>query len=108
MPYRTPARVAAVDPDEKLMLRDYVMARGAAAIASLESARNDVVEAMNLFITPADDKRGKERRECLDSAIESASIATRALEDAMDKIGDADLDAGEPWEEEDDDPDGAD
>jgi len=87
-------------------MRDYVMARGAAALAALESAKNDVVEAMTLFITPDDDERGKERRELLDSAIEAASIATRALEDAALELPNADMEATEPWEEIDDDPEG--
>lgn len=114
MPIKRVERDEEID-DEGAMLRDYVMARGAAAIAALERAKEDVIQAMALFITPSEDKKGKERAECIDAAIESASIATRALEDAQRQINDADESVAkiccelvEPWEEEDEDEDGAD
>jgi hypothetical protein len=101
--------------DEAAGLRDYVMARGAAAIAAFERAKEDVIQAMALFITPTEDKKGKERMDALDAAIESGSIGTRALEDAVARLNEADEDVlktasklAEPWEEEDDDEDGAD
>jgi len=107
-PYRKPGKLMMREEEQALATRDYVMARAAAAIAALDGAKQNVLDAVTLFITPSDDRKGRERKECLDSAIESASIATRALEDAMDKFDDANLEAVEPWEEEDDDPDGAD
>lgn len=106
MPIRQKA-VTDEDDDEALIARDYVLARAAVALAALDSAKAEIIEMTSLFVTPDDDKKGKARREALDNAIESASIATRALEDAMENFSDADLEAPEPWEEIDDDPDGA-
>lgn len=106
-PLRRPVAIEA-DPEwDGITARDYVMARCAAAIAALDSAKAQVIDAVAMFVTPDDDRKGKERKKGLDEAIETASIATRSLEDAMSVIDDVDMEACEPWEEDDDDPETA-
>lgn len=95
------------EAEDALIARDYVMARTGAAIAAIDGAKIGLLDALTLFVDPSSDRTGKKRREALDAAIETLGIATRSLEDAMDVIDDADFEAGEPWEEEDDDPESA-
>lgn len=87
--------------DDALIARDYIMARLGAAAGSLAAATAAVNEALVLFVEPADDKKGKERDELCDAALEAASAACRALEDAAEHFEDADMEASEPWEDED-------
>lgn len=99
--------MAATDRGDRA--RDYVMARTGAAIASLDAAKAALIESLQLYISPEDDKKGAERKELLDGALEAASCACRAMEDIETKIEDVDMALCEPWEddeeeEEEDDP----
>lgn len=100
-----------VDVDEAEGDRDYVMARLASASVSLKASAEAIDEALALFNNPDDDKKGKERKELVATALETAGCATRALEAAEGLIPNVDFELGEPWdddeedEEEDDDED---
>jgi len=88
--------------DERLVARDFVMARLGAALAAMDVARESVNAALLTFIDPEDDPRGKDRQELVDTALEAAGTATRCLESAAENFRDADMKAGEPWDEVDD------
>lgn len=78
--------------------RDYVMARLAAARSCAQEAIEAIDEAVALFVSPDEDKKGKERDELIDSALEATGRASRALEFAVDAYGDVDPSEPEPWE----------
>lgn len=92
--------MAKVDKGDRA--RDYVMARAAGVLAALDSSKNAVLESLQLFISPGDDKKGDERKELLDGALEAASCAVRGLEDIETKIEDVDMSLSEPWEDDED------
>lgn len=109
------ARKSKVDPDDEWddddeeeedeeaeaeAVRDFVMARLGAAAASLTAARNAVDTALECFVNPDSDAKGKERREAIEEALEGAGAAARALEAANEEIGEVDFELGEPWEDE--------
>lgn len=89
--------------------RDYVMARLGAAVAALDAAKFECMEALTHFITPSDDRRATKRKDAIDAALESAGIASRALEAAADREVWAEIDPqmDEPWEEDDADEESA-
>lgn len=88
-------------PDEDaLAARDDAMARLGGALASLETARECTLTALALFVNPDDDDDGGEREEAIDEAIEAAGAATRGLEAAAEAFKEADVEAGEPWDDE--------
>lgn len=80
--------------------RDYVMARLAAARASATSLIDSIDECLNLFIDPDEDEKGKERKELVDAALESAGCASRALESAEEMIRSVDMKEVEPWDQD--------
>ena len=84
------------------------MARSAAALGQLAAATAALTDAMALFVSPDEDKKGTERKELLDAALEHASSAVRALESADEVIEEVKPLDVEPWEddeEEDEDED---
>ena len=115
-PFRTPAPGPSPDDEEDEIqlegeaLRDYILARSAVALSALDSAKTGILDAVAMFVSPSDDRKGRTRARLLNEAIESSAIATRALEDAMEALNVADepvvkvaAEAIEPWEEDDDD-----
>lgn len=78
--------------------RDYVMARLAAARASATALIESVDECLNLFVDPDEDDKGKERKELVDAALESAGCTTRALESAEEMLPHVDMKEVEPWD----------
>lgn len=94
--------ITQVELDDKVAegTRDYVMARLAASRACLAAAVDSIDEAMSLFVDTSDDKKGRDREELVDSALESAGMGTRALECAQEKIDYVDPQLGEPWDED--------
>jgi len=91
--------------DKGDLARDYVMARAAGVLASLDASKNAVLESIGLFIGPEDDSKGKERKGLFDAALEAASCAVRGLEDIETKLPDVDMSLAEPWEDDEDDDD---
>lgn len=90
--------------------RDFVMARVAACRASLQTAIDELDEAMGHFVDPSEDEDGDERTEALEAATESIGSATRSLEAGMEvwtKDDDVSLleDGEAHLEDEDDDDD---
>lgn len=90
------------DEEDRAAARDYVMARAAGALASIETAKTSLIEMLSLFVNPDDDSKGKERRELADAALEAASCAVRGIEDLNETLPEADMKMGEPWEEAED------
>jgi len=101
-PRRRPARQPVIQqpPNEDATVRDYVMARVAAAQTLAKDAEAALHDLMGLFLSPDDDRDGEKRAELLQEALESFGGATRALEDAEKSIVDIDPAEGEPWEDE--------
>lgn len=92
--------MAKVDKGDRA--RDYVMARAAGVLASLDASKNAILESIGLFIGPEDDSKGKERKDLFDAALEAASCAVRGLEDIETKLPDVDMSLAEPWEDDED------
>ncbi len=88
--------------------RDFVMARLAAGRAAAQASIEAIDEALNLFVDPDQDKKGKERKELVESALESMGCASRALESAEETIDQADMAEYEPWDEDEGEDDGDD
>lgn len=99
---RKPAPIAALDTEDALAARDAVMARLLAARAAATSTIEAIDEIGNLFVNPTEDLTGRKRKDALDDALEEAGALCRALESAEEELSDADMKAGEPWEDEDD------
>ena len=102
---RRPEPVEDDDDEDDENINDYVKARLASALASLEASKSAVLEALALFNNPDDDDKGKERKELVDTALEAAGCATRALEAAEEVVEDCDFTEPEPWDEGDDEDD---
>lgn len=103
---RKKAEAPADDEDDAgLVARDFVMARLAAARATATNAITALDEALALFVDPQEDASGRKRKEAIGDALEEIGAATRALESAEESFEDADVEAGEPWEEDEDDDD---
>jgi hypothetical protein len=83
--------------------RDYVMARISGSRNALAAAIESLDEVTALFMNPDDDANGKDRKDALDAAVEELGVATRALEAAEKFMSNVDFEAGEPWDEDDDD-----
>lgn len=81
--------------------RDYVMARLAAARSALTDALTAVDESIELFVNPDEDKSGKDRRDAIETALDAAGAASRALEAADEVAPQVDWKEGEPWDDED-------
>lgn len=84
--------------------RDFVMARLAAARQHLQAATEAVDGCVSLFLFPADDKSGKDRREALDIASDAAGQASRAIENAesvFETLNKGELEEEEPENEDD-------
>lgn len=88
--------------DKGDLARDYVMARAAGVLAALDASKNAIIESLQLFVSPEDDSKGKERNALLDAALEAASCAVRGLEDIETKLPDVDMSLAEPWEDDED------
>jgi outer membrane biosynthesis protein TonB len=92
------------EDDEGSEARDYIMARSASALASLDAAKAALYEMLGHFNIPDDDGKGKERKALADTALEASSHATRALEDIGEMFSEdlptETFTAVEPWEEE--------
>lgn len=84
--------------------RDFVLARLAVARQHLESSIEAVDGCISMFIFPSEDKNGKDRKEALDIASDTAGEASRAIESAEAMF--ETLDKEELSEEEVDDDDG--
>jgi hypothetical protein len=83
--------------------RDFVMARLAAARAAAQEMVEAVDDTLQLFIDPSEDEDGKDRKEAIEAALESAGCATRALECALDRYDAVDPMGIEPWDDGDED-----
>jgi hypothetical protein len=92
--------IAAPDDEDALAARDSVMARLLAARAAATSAIAAIDECGSLFVNPEDDASGRKRKEAIDDALEEAGALCRALEHAEEELSDADMKAGEPWEDD--------
>lgn len=111
MPRKAPAPEPDDDDDDddedeiEVTDRDFVMARLAAGRTAAHDAARAIDEALGLFLSPEDDKKGKERKECIATALEAIGVAARALESAEENADEYDPEEGEPWDvdEEDDD-----
>jgi hypothetical protein len=88
------------EAEEASRARDFVMARLAAARASAQASINMIDDAMHLFVNPVDDKKGDDRKEMLDAALEEMGSASRALEAAEERYEEIDPTEEEPWEED--------
>lgn len=94
------------DEDElEITDRDFVMARVAAARAALSDAITMLDEFQSLCINPDNDKRGKQRKEYLDDALEAVGLGTRSLELAHENVTEMDFAEGEPGDVEEDEDD---
>jgi hypothetical protein len=78
--------------------RDYAMARVAAARASAAAVIDACDDFITLCIDPEDDDDASERQELLESALEHAGAAARALESAEVMIDKIDPEECEPWD----------
>lgn len=87
--------------------RDFVMARLAAARTHAQAAVEALDEALAHWTSPEEDDDGKERAECLEEALTALGCATRSAECAEESAKHADLNELEPWDEDDEDDDGA-
>ncbi len=96
--------VQAVDEYEPTP-RDFVMARMAAARAAAQSAITAIDDALNLFVNPDQDRKGKERTEMVGEALEALGCACRALEMGEAALDQVDMEEPEPWDEDDDEDD---
>ena len=97
----------APDIDVTPGVRDYFMARVAAARAAAQGIVESCDEIIALCIDPDEDRKGRDRKESLEEALDAAGAVSRALECA-----DAALDADgfdplecEPWDEDGDEED---
>jgi len=93
-------RLVTDDDSDATGARDYVMARIGASRAAAQSAIVALDEAMNLFVDPEDDRKGKERRELIDTALEALGASSRALEAAEEELDAIDPEEGEPWDDD--------
>lgn len=110
MPRKAPAPEPDDDEDEDddeiaVTDRDFVMARLAAGRTAAQDAVHAIDEALGLFLAPDDDKKGKERKELIATALEAVGVAARALECAEENVDEYDPEEGEPWDVEEDDED---
>ncbi len=95
--------VAEVEIDEST--RDTVMARLAAARSCAAAVVDAIDEAIALFVEPEEDDDASERLELIETALETAGMASRALEAAKEAMPGVDPEECEPWDEDADDDD---
>lgn len=86
------------------LARDFVMARCAAARASLQAALEGIDQVLLAFVVPDTDPKGKERTQALEDVDAALGDAATAIHAAMAEFGEIDPEEGEP-ETDDDDPD---
>jgi hypothetical protein len=92
--------------EEATASREYTLARLAAARGALASASTGLDEALILFVTTEDDKKGSKRAALLEAIDEAIGIAAIAIQAAQGSWEGCDPAEGEPVhddEEEDDD-----
>ncbi len=96
--------------DEGLLARDFVMARMLGVIASLDAAKQAMLDAASMFVSPDDDKKGAKRTEAFDVAVTATTCALRGLEEILEgeALDEVDWKAGEPYDEGDEDDEGTD
>ena len=97
---RTRAEEPDDDDDEEVDegARDYALARIGGAIAAAQNAVTALTEAAHGFVDPSADKKGKERKEALEAALESLGLASRATElaqGALEEMDDEELETSE-------------
>lgn len=91
--------------EEQTAARDFVMARLAAARGQVAFAAAAIDEALQLFVDPDADTKGKERRELIDGADAALADAARAVQIAGAELDAIDPTEGEPEEDAVDDED---
>ncbi len=92
-----------VTVDVTLSKRDFVMARLLAARQLLAQSIAAIDEATDNFIDVEDDPKAKDRRELIETALETTGMASRALESAESVMPDVDPAEIEPWDDGDED-----
>lgn len=85
--------------------RDYAMARLAAARVAAQSAMDAIDDALAYFVDPDEDERARERKELIETALESAGMCSRALECAQEAMPVVDPEECEPWDGDEDEED---
>lgn len=98
----TRAKEREEDEEDAAISRDFLMARVGSAQVSLRAALSALDDFMALCVNPDEDKDGDERKDLVDTALEAAGCATRALESVEPVLESAELEfeLGEPWENE--------
>lgn len=86
------------DAEVEATARDYAMARISAARASAAAVIDACDDFIALCIDPDDDDDGGERAELIDSALEHAGAASRALESVEVMFDKIDPEECEPWD----------
>lgn len=89
------------DPEDQSIVRDAIMARGAAALALLDKARSQLSAAMLLFVEVDDDQKGKKRAALIADAEGKVTMAASAMAE-IDTLMTDDWDPQqcEPWDED--------
>ena len=85
--------------------RDAYQARLAAGRSAAADALAAIDEAIAYSVNPDEDRSGKKREEAVETALEAAGLASRALEEAQAAWEHVDPLEGEPWEEHDEEDD---
>lgn len=95
------------DIDVAPSVRDYFMARVAAARLSAQSIVDSCDEIIALCLDPDEDRKGRERNEAVEEALDAAGAVSRALEcaDAALEADNFDPLECEPWDEDGDEED---
>ncbi|MCC7024640.1 MAG: hypothetical protein IT338_17565 [Thermomicrobiales bacterium] len=87
------------------LARDFVMARCAAARASLQAALESIDQVLLAFVAPDTDPKGKDRTQALEDADAALGDAASSIHAAMSEFGEIDPAEGEPEADDDDDDD---
>ena len=98
-----PAAQAEAAAEAASAARDATMARLAAARSCAQATVDAIDEALVLFVDPDEDDDGGERVELIETALEQAGMASRALEAAQTDIKSIDAEECEPWDEDSED-----
>lgn len=100
-----PKKAPKDDDELEVTDRDFVMARIAAGRTAAHDAITMLDEALSLFISPTEDRKGKKRTEQISSALEALGVACRAIETAEANMGEYDPEEEEPWDIDEDEED---
>ena len=96
---RSVKEIAGAQELDQSASRDFVMARLYAARVCAQGAVEAIDEAIAYFVDPDEDDEGEERTELIESALENAGMATRALESASEAMEAVDPEECEPWDD---------